>query len=47
MTYITFLHAHHVDLDATIAVGKRADRGVNQDQDQDHVLSGMYLDAVS
>ena len=24
LTYIAFLHAHHVDLDAVVSIGKRA-----------------------
>ena len=45
MTYIVLRHVHHVDFDATIAVGKCA--GSRVSQDRHHVFGGAYLEAVS
>ena len=45
MTYITFLHAHHVHFNTVVSVGKRA--AINVNRDQYHVVGRSYLDAVS
>lgn len=44
-TYIAFLQARHVHLDAVVAVGKSA--AISVSRDRYHVVVGLYLGAVS